>query len=135
MDARGIPVDLGEIRQHLGEHLRVDGCRRVMIQIDSTTHQLALHFSRCYAHVAMDRAKKKLGVLLSTGLELPNLETAVGVSEAALDRGAERYLYLIADGVRALADPRIYALPARGAKLFECAYGSTKRRIALRDGD
>ena len=83
----------------------------------------------------MDLAKKKLGVLLSTGLEHANLETAVGLSQAALDRGAELYLYLIDDGVRALEDPRIRALPERGAKLFVCAYGCQKRRIPLRDAD
>ena len=83
----------------------------------------------------MDLAKKKLGVLLSTGLEHPNLETAVGLSSAALDRGADLYLYLIDDGVRALEDPRIRALPERGAKLFVCAYGCQKRRIPLRDAD
>jgi sulfur relay (sulfurtransferase) complex TusBCD TusD component (DsrE family) len=83
----------------------------------------------------MAATKQKLGVLLSTGLEHPNLETAVGLSDAALDRGTELYLYLIDDGVRALDDPRIQALPARGAKLFVCAYGCQKRRIPLRDAD
>jgi sulfur relay (sulfurtransferase) complex TusBCD TusD component (DsrE family) len=83
----------------------------------------------------MDLAKKKLGVLLSTGLEHANLETAVGLSQAALDRGVDLYLYLIDDGVRALDDPRIRALPERGGKLFVCAYGCQKRRIALRDTD
>ena len=73
------------------------------------------------------RRRQKLGVLLSTGPEHPNLETALGLSDAALDRGAELYLYLIDDGVRALDDPRIRALPARGAKLFVCAYGCQKR--------
>jgi hypothetical protein len=42
----------------------------------------------------MAATKQKLGVLLSTGLEHPNLETAVGLSAAALDRGVELYLYL-----------------------------------------
>ena len=43
----------------------------------------------------MDLAKKKLGVLLSTGPERPdNLDTAIGLSEAALARGAGLYLYL-----------------------------------------
>ena len=83
----------------------------------------------------MDLAKKKLGVLLSTGLEHPNLETAVGLSRTALDRGADLYLYLIDEGVRALDDPRIAALSARGAKLFVCAYGCQKRRIPLKDTD
>jgi sulfur relay (sulfurtransferase) complex TusBCD TusD component (DsrE family) len=74
----------------------------------------------------MDLAKKKLGVLLSTGRDHPNLETVVGLSSAALERGADLYLYLIDDGV---------ALPERGAKLFVCAYGCQKRRIPLRDAD
>ncbi|OGL02845.1 MAG: hypothetical protein A3E31_08525 [Candidatus Rokubacteria bacterium RIFCSPHIGHO2_12_FULL_73_22] len=83
----------------------------------------------------MELARKKLGVMLSTGLEHPNLETAVGLSQAALARGATVYLYLIDDGVRALADPRIRALPERGAKLFVCAYGCQKRRIPLEDAE
>jgi sulfur relay (sulfurtransferase) complex TusBCD TusD component (DsrE family) len=81
----------------------------------------------------MDLAKRKLGVLLSTGPEHPNLETALGLSQAALSRGAGVYLYLIDDGVRALDDPRLRALPAGGAKLFVCAYGCQKRRIPLED--
>ena len=83
----------------------------------------------------MDLAKKKLGLLLSTGLEHRNLETAVGLSDAALGGGAQLYLYLIDDGVRALDDPRIGALPDRGAKLFVCAYGCQKRGLPLRDPD
>jgi hypothetical protein len=83
----------------------------------------------------MDLAKRKLGVLLSTGLDHPNLETAVGISTAALDRGVELYLYLIDDGVRALDDPRVRRLPSRGARLFVCAYGCQKRHLPLRDAD
>ena len=81
----------------------------------------------------MDLARKKLGVLLSTGPGHPNLETAVGLSDAALARGAQLYLYLIDDGVCALDDPRVHALPDRGAKVFVCAYGCQKRRLPLRD--
>jgi sulfur relay (sulfurtransferase) complex TusBCD TusD component (DsrE family) len=84
----------------------------------------------------MELAKKKLGLLLSTGPERPeNLDTALGLSEAALTRGAGLYLYLIDDGVRALEDPRVQALSSRGAKVFVCAYGCQKRRIPLAHGD
>ena len=75
----------------------------------------------------MDLARKKLGVLLSTGLDHPNLETVVGLSSAALDRGADLYLYLIDDGVAAVEDARVQALADRGARLFVCAYGCQKR--------
>lgn len=81
----------------------------------------------------MDLTRKKLGLLLSTGPEHPNLEAAVGLGGAALDRGADLYLYLIDDGVRVLDDPRIRALSGRGAKLFVCAYGCQKRGIPLQD--
>jgi DsrE/DsrF-like family len=81
----------------------------------------------------MDLAKKKLGILLSTGPEHPNLDAALGLGTAALARGADLYLYLIDDGVRALGDARLRALPGRGAKLFVCAYGCQKRRIPLED--
>ena len=82
----------------------------------------------------MDVATKKLGLLLSTGPERPdNLDTAVGLADAALARGAGVYLYLIDDGVRALDDPRVQTLAPRGAKLFVCAYGCQKRRQPLSD--
>lgn len=81
----------------------------------------------------MDLARKKLGVLLSTGPEHANLATALGLGEAALNRGADLYVYLIDDGVRALGDARLRALSGRGAKLFVCAYGCQKRRLPLED--
>lgn len=81
----------------------------------------------------MTLARKKLGLLLSTGPDHPNLDTALGLSTAALDRGADLYLYLIDDGVRVLQDSRLRSLPGRGAKLFVCAYGCQKRRIPLED--
>src|SRR5262245_51580239 len=96
---------------------------------------VALLLPECYARQPMDLAKKKLGLLLSTGPEHGNLETAVGLADAALADSAQLYLYLIDDGVRALEDPRIGSLPDRGAKVFVCAYGCQKRGLPLRDAD
>jgi sulfur relay (sulfurtransferase) complex TusBCD TusD component (DsrE family) len=83
----------------------------------------------------VDLAGKKLGVLLSTAPAHPNLETAVALAEEALRRGATPYLYLIDDAVSALGDPRVRQLPARGARLFVCAYGRLKRGLPLEDLD
>jgi hypothetical protein len=71
--------------------------------------------------------------MLSTGPDHPNLDTTLGLADAALARGDELYLYLIDDGVRTLADPRVRGLGTRGARLFACAYGCQKRRIPLDD--
>jgi sulfur relay (sulfurtransferase) complex TusBCD TusD component (DsrE family) len=81
----------------------------------------------------MDLAGKKLGLMVSTGPDHANLETAIGLSRAALARGGSVYLYLIDDGVAAVDDPRLQELAARGLKLFVCAYGCQRRRLPLSD--
>jgi len=73
--------------------------------------------------------------MLSTAPGHPNLETTVALSEEALRRGVDLYVYLIDDAVRALDDPRLRQLVARGAKLFVCAYGCQKRGLPLEDLD
>jgi sulfur relay (sulfurtransferase) complex TusBCD TusD component (DsrE family) len=80
-----------------------------------------------------DLTGKKLGVMLSTGPEHPNLGTCLALGSAALDRGADLYLYLIDDGVASVEDDRIQALARRGARLFACAYGCQRRRLPLTD--
>lgn len=79
----------------------------------------------------MEYVGKKLGLMLSTSPGHRNLDTVVGLSEAALDRGAQVYLYLIDDGVAAVDDPRVQALGDRGARLFVCAFGCQKRGLPL----
>ena len=83
--------------------------------------------------IHMDLTGKKLGLMVSTGPDHPNFETAVALARTALTRGANLYLYLIDDAVTALADARVRELPASGAKLFVCAYGCQKRGIPLED--
>src|SRR6266850_2286657 len=61
----------------------------------------------------MNLAKRKLGLMVSTGPEHANLDTAVGLGRAALDRGAEVYLYLIDDGVTGVEDARVQGLAER----------------------
>lgn len=81
----------------------------------------------------MDSGRKKLGIMLSSEPRHDNLDTALGLSDAALHRGNDVYLYLIDDAVGAVDDPRVLALTARGLKLFVCAYGCQKRRQPLSD--
>ncbi len=83
----------------------------------------------------MDLARRKLGILLSTKPEHPNLDTTIRLSRAALDRGADLYLYLIDDAVVAKNLPEIRELAERGAKLFVCAYGCQKRNLPLSEPD
>ena len=81
----------------------------------------------------MALARRKLGLMVSTGPDHPNLETAMGLSEATLASGGGGYLYLIDDAVAAVEDPRLLALADRGLKLFVCAYGCQKRGRPLSD--
>jgi sulfur relay (sulfurtransferase) complex TusBCD TusD component (DsrE family) len=80
-----------------------------------------------------DAGKRKLGLMVSTEPAHPNLDTALGLSDAALARGTDVYLYLIDDAVAAVEDARLQALADRGLKLFVCAYGCQKRRQPLSD--
>jgi sulfur relay (sulfurtransferase) complex TusBCD TusD component (DsrE family) len=79
------------------------------------------------------QTKRKLGLMVSTAPEHPNLNTAVALTQTALDRGTDVYLYLIDDAVTAVEDPRLQSLAERGLKLFVCAYGCQKRRVPLSD--
>src|SRR5262245_45628262 len=79
----------------------------------------------------MDLTRRKLGLMVSTEPSHANLDTALGLSDAALARGADVYLYLIDDAVAAVEDSRVQSLAARGLKLFVCAYGCQKRRLPL----
>lgn len=81
----------------------------------------------------MDLAKRKLGLMVSTAPAHQNMKTTLELSRAALDRGAEVYLYLIDDAVAAVEDSRLQALADRGLKLFVCAYGCQKRGQPLSD--
>jgi sulfur relay (sulfurtransferase) complex TusBCD TusD component (DsrE family) len=77
--------------------------------------------------------KKKLGLLLSTPPEHPNRKTVVNLSQAALQKGHDVYLYLVDDGVKNLDRPEIEALSRAGAHLFVCAFGAQRRAIPTSD--
>ena len=80
-----------------------------------------------------DLRGRKLGLLLSTRPEHPNLDTCLGLCREALDRGVDVYLYLVDDGVLNIDDDRILELGRRGARLFVCAYGCQRRRRPITD--
>lgn len=76
-------------------------------------------------------SKKRLGILLSTSPQHPNLKTAIRLAETALSEQVDVYMYLVDDGVYALSDDQLVGLSQQGAKLFACAYGAQRRGIPV----
>ncbi|HEY3862254.1 MAG TPA: DsrE family protein [Verrucomicrobiae bacterium] len=72
---------------------------------------------------------KKLGLLLSTAPGQPGFEHGVRLAGAALDEGADVYLYCIDEAARGAEEPRLLALAARGLKLYICAYSVQRRGL------
>ncbi len=71
----------------------------------------------------------KLGLLLASSPERPELAAASQLATDSLCAGEEVYLYLIDDGVGTLDRPEIDHLRKKGVKLHVCAYGARKRHI------
>lgn len=81
----------------------------------------------------MSATRRKLGLLLSTGPEHPNLDTVATLSETAMRQGDDVYLYLIDEGTRCLDTPPIQRLLPQGAKLLVCAFGAQKMGVPIDD--
>lgn len=73
--------------------------------------------------------KRKLGILLSTPPEDPNLKTALALVDEALRQDIQPYLYLVDEGVKNISEAAIEDLCNRGLKLFFCAYGAQRYHI------
>lgn len=74
-------------------------------------------------------ASLKLGLLLSTPPSHPSVETVIQLSQAALRRGIDVYLYLIDEGVKTATDQRYLSLIDAGVKMSVCAYGCQQHGI------
>ncbi|RMH36094.1 MAG: hypothetical protein D6690_06460 [Nitrospirae bacterium] len=74
-------------------------------------------------------ASKKLGILLSTPPEHPNVQAVIRLCEEALAAGVEVYLYLIDEGVKNLPNAKLRNLTASGLKYFACAYGCQRHNV------
>jgi sulfur relay (sulfurtransferase) complex TusBCD TusD component (DsrE family) len=72
---------------------------------------------------------KKLGLLLSASLEQPGFQNCLKLAAAALDEGAAVFLYCVDEGVRAVDEPLLQSLTARGLQLYVCAYGAQRRKL------
>ena len=77
--------------------------------------------------------KKRLGILLSTRPEHPNMRTTLRLAAAARSKQDDVYLYLIDDGVYALDHQELIKMGRQGVKLFACAYAAQRRGIPLSD--
>jgi len=71
----------------------------------------------------------KLGLLLASSQEQPELAAVYQLAMDSLCAGEEVYLYLIDDGVVNLDRPEIDRLRKEGVKLHVCAFGARKRHI------
>jgi len=76
---------------------------------------------------------KKLGLLLSAAPGTDSFRHGVRLASAALGRGVDVYLYCIDEAVPGVGDPELQSLRGRGLKLYACAYGAHRRKIALDD--
>ena len=74
-------------------------------------------------------AALKLGLLLSTPPSHPSVETVIQLSQAALRRGVDVYLYLVDEGVKTATDQRYVSLIDAGAKMSVCAYGCQQHGV------
>ena len=75
-------------------------------------------------------ATLKLGLLLSTPPSHPSVETVIQLSQSALHRGIDVYLYLIDEGVKTATDQRYLSLIDAGVKMSVCAYGCQQHGIS-----
>ena len=74
-------------------------------------------------------ANRKLGLLLSTPPSHPSVETVVQLTQAALRKGVDVYLYLIDEGVKTVVDQRYLRLVDAGVKMSVCAYGCQQHGV------
>ena len=74
-------------------------------------------------------AALKLGLLLSTPPSHTSVETVIQLSQAALRRGIDVYLYLIDEGVKTAMDQRYVSLIDAGVKMSVCAYGCQQHGV------
>jgi sulfur relay (sulfurtransferase) complex TusBCD TusD component (DsrE family) len=72
---------------------------------------------------------RKLGLLLSTPPSHPSVETVVQLTQAALRKGIDVYLYLIDEGVKTVVDQRYLGLIDAGVKMSVCAYGCQQHGV------
>ncbi len=83
--------------------------------------------------MSADHPPQKLGVLVSSAPQRSNFIHALGLAEAALDRGVAVYFYLIDEAVTGIDDTRLQSLRKRGLHLFACAFGAKKRNLVTDD--
>jgi sulfur relay (sulfurtransferase) complex TusBCD TusD component (DsrE family) len=80
-------------------------------------------------------ATRKLGLLLSTPPSHPSVETVVQLSQSALRKGIDVYLYLIDEGVKTVMDQRYLGLIDAGVKMSVCAYGCQQHGVLTTNVD
>lgn len=81
----------------------------------------------------MEPKKKKLGILISAGPDVPAFQHGVRFARAALESGKDVYLYCIDDAVKGVSQAELQSLRPAGLKLYACAYGAQQRGLPVND--
>ena len=81
----------------------------------------------------MSLSGKKLGILISCRPDQPNFSRGVKLAQAAMEEGADVYLYCIDEAVSGVETAEMQALKDRGLKLYGCAYGAHRHNYPLND--
>ncbi len=82
----------------------------------------------------MNEEKKKLGILLFSGLQSQDVGTAVGLASAALKRGMEVEIFMMYEAVLNTVNERLKELCNSGAKVTICTHNADELK-AHRDDD
>jgi sulfur relay (sulfurtransferase) complex TusBCD TusD component (DsrE family) len=75
-------------------------------------------------------AEKKLGILLFNGPESQDVYTAIGLADAALNRGIGVEMFMMYNAVQNIVVPELESLADRGATITVCTHNADERKAA-----
>ncbi len=77
--------------------------------------------------------KKKLGLLILSDDDSPDIDTATRLAKAAIYQGIAVDIFVMGDGIIHINDSRLKGLASDGAHIIFCAQNAHEMAISLRD--